>query len=245
MMCGAFTLAAQDFLITMKSDTLLGKTKIMPYDVVDRVQINDGIHKNQFTATQIKLLFLNNEFYGPVRTENGYRMMKLVKLGYVCRYLGRGQNTLTYDVDYLVRQDGQTLEVPNVTFRKGILEFFKDCKTIEEKMNEEKLGKKHLDRIIELYNQCIDQQTRASRGTPAVDEGDPKLVAMNSLKKKLEPSTLTSKTDAIDILNDMIDKVKKRQPVPKYLLESLKGILKDVPDYQPELEKLTQALITQ
>ena len=245
ILCCSLPVTAQDYLVTQKNDTLRGKVKIMPYDVIDRITINDGITKNQFTAVQIKFLILQNEPYGPVRTESGYRMMKLVKAGYVSRYVGRELNTLTYDVDYLVKQDGRTLEVPNVTFRKGILDFLKDCSDIEEQISKEKLGKKNLDRIIEIYNLCIDRQTRSSRGTPAVDEADPKLVSLTNLKNKLVLGNLSSKTDAVDVVNDMLDKVRKRQTVPKYLVESLRGLLKDAPDYQVELDKVIAVISPQ
>ena len=245
ILCCSLPVTAQDYLVTQKNDTLRGKAKIMPYDVIDRISINDGIVKKQFTAVQAKFLMLQNEPYGPVRTEAGYRMMKLIKAGYISRYVGRGQNTLTYDVDYLVKQDGRTLEVPNVTFRKGILDFLKDCNDIEVQIDKEKLGKKNLDRIIEIYSLCIDRQTRSSRGTPAVDEADPKLVALTNLRSKLELGNLSSKTDAMDVVNDMLDKVRKRQTVPKYLVESLKGLLKDAPDYQVELDKVVAVISPQ
>ena len=175
-------------------------------------------------------------------------MMKLITRGHLSLYKGRRSNqygnNYGYDVQYLVKRDGSVLEEPNIGFRKLMIRFLDDCKSLEEKIEKENLVKKDIDRIITLYNDCIERQTRQTliETPPSVDPSDPALVALGELKSKLEASQPATQKDAVDILNDMSNKVKSHQAVPNYLIESLKGILKDSPEYQSDVEKVTSLL---
>ncbi len=239
---------AQDYVVTAKNDTLKGTAVILDYDIIDRVELVKDKKKNNFTAIQLKAVLMKGEMYHPIRTEHGYRMMKLITHGHLSLYKGRRSNqygnSYGYDVQYLVKRDGNVLEEPNLGFRKLMIRFLDDCKSLEEKMEKENLVKKDIDRIITLYNDCIESQTRETfvETRLSVDPSDPALVALGELKSKLEASQLATQKDAIDILNDMSNKVKGHQPVPNYLIESLKGILKDSPEYQSDVEKITSLL---
>ena len=239
---------AQDYVVTAKNDTLIGIATIYDYDIIDRVELVKDQKKNNFTAIQVKGVFMKGEMYHPIRTENGYRMMKLIRYGHLSLYKGRRSNqygnSYGYDVQYLVKRDGNVLEEPNIGFKKLMIRFLDDCKSLEDKMTKENLAKKDIDRIITLYNACIESQTwqKLVETPPSVDPSDPALVALGELKSKLEASQLATQKDAIDILNDMSNKVKSHQAVPNYLIESLKGILKDSPEYQSDVEKVTSLL---
>ncbi len=242
---GTYPALAQDYVVTTRNDTLRGVAKILEFDILDRIDLIDGKKKNHFTCIQIKTLSMNGETFSPIKGSNGYRLMKLVKPGYLSLYLGKQSNTMSspnfhYDVQYLVKRDGSVQEVPNLGFKKAIIRFLDDCKSLKDKIVKENLGKKDLDQIITFYNECIESQTISSRidATPAVGSEDPTLIALGDLKAKLEAGQLPNRRDAIDILNDMSNKVKSRQPVPNYLMEGLKGLLKDSPEYQSDLEKV-------
>ena len=188
---------------------------------------------------------MNGETFSPIKGGNGYRLMKLVTPGYLSLYLGKQSNTMSspnfhYDVQYLVKRDGSVQEVPNLGFKKRVMEFLEDCFSMKDKITKEGLGKKDLDQIIDAYNICIEDQTKSAHpsSAPVRTDADPALIAMNELKTKLQASQLTAKKDAIDILDDMSNKVKANQTVPNYQLEGLKGLLKDSPEYQSDLEKI-------
>ena len=243
---GSWVAQAQDYVVTLKNDTLKGVAKISDYDVIDRIDLMDQKKKNHFTAIQVRTLFMNREIFNPIRTDDGYRMMKLAKAGYLSLYKGRRPNSSAsdpsnYDVSYLIKRGGSVIELPNLTFKKAMIDFLKDCNIMKEKIEKENLGKKDLDQIITDYNNCIENQTHP---TPIalVSSSDPTLIALGKLKTKLEASQLSSKKDAVDILNDMSDKVRGNQPVPNYLMEGLKGLLKDAPEYQSDLEKILSLL---
>ncbi len=245
----SWLLQAQDYVVTAKNDTLQGTATIYDYDIIDRVEVLKDKKKNNLTAIQVKAVFMKGDMYHPIRTDHGYRMMKLIRQGYLSLYKGRRSNqygnSYGYDIQYLVKRDGSILEEPNLGFKKLMVRFLDDCKSLEDEMLKEDLAKKDLNRIITLYNECIDNQTRQNivDTPPVVDPSDPTLVALGALKSKLEASQAATQKDAIDIINDMSNKVKSHQPVPNYLIESLKGILKDAPEYQSDIEKVT-ALLT-
>lgn len=234
--------SGQDYVVTLKSDTLLGRVKIMAYDLIDRIQVNDGKKKQHFTAIQVRLAVVGKETFQPVRIENGYQMMQLVNPGFLALYLARRPNSLSYEIQYLVKRDGSAMEVPNLSFRKNVSEFLKECLTVSQKIDNGELTRKNLSQIIVEYNTCLDNQAKSIVDKTPVDADDARLLALTALKKKVEGIQMPSQKDALDLLNDIREKVRNKQTVPNYLMESLKGMLKDIPECQAELEKVLGTL---
>jgi len=232
---------APDRVITTKNDTLIGKVKILGYDVIDRIQVNTDKTKHQFTAVQVKAVQLDNQWYGPVRTDYGYRMMKLMISGFLSLYVGRAEHSLVYDVDYVVRRDGRTMQVPNLTFKKGMAEFLDDCEEVSEKIKNNKLSKKDLTQIINEFNDCKDHPPAPADVADVVNANDSRLVALQALKSNIEKSNLPARTDALELLSDMTDKVRKGKTIANYQIESLKGMLKDS-GFQSDLDQLVTLL---
>lgn len=233
---------SQDYVVTLKNDTLRGEAKIMTYDFIDRVQVTEGKKKTQFTAIQVRSVNIEKEAFHPVLTIDGYRLLKLVTPGYLSLYLARPPEGDRYDVPYLVKRDGSALEVPNLTFKKAIGRFLDDCAMMNQKIAEGEFGRKNLEQIIKDYNACIDNQTNTIHAQTVSQDG-PKMRALTLLTNKIgQASSLPSQKDALDILKDITEKAKNNQTIPNYLLEGLKGLLKDYPDSQPELEKVLDLL---
>ncbi len=235
---------AQDMVITLKNDTLRGKAKLMTSDKIDRIQINDGKTKNIFTAIQLKSVVMNQELYHTVRTLDGYQLMKLVSPGFLSLYMGRRLSSLTYDDQYLVKQNGDVLEVPNLTFKKSMGNFLDDCVNMKQRIKDEKLGIGDLTKIITEYNLCIDRQTAAARPTALVSTEDPKMLALSNLRSKLISGAVSVPANAMDMLDDITDKVKNSKPVPSYLLDGLYEHLKDHPTCKGELDEVMKLLKT-
>jgi len=233
---------AQDIVVTAKGDSLTGKAKIMAYDVIDRVQLQEGKTKKQFTAVQIQGVRVNDVWYGPVRTEYGYRLMKVLQSGFLSLYLGRAQNSMVYDVQFLVRRDGRIMEVPNLTFKKSMQEFLSDCPKVQDDLASEKLTKKDVLTIVKEFNSCLG--TSAAKNADrvvVVADTDNRITAIQHLKDNLTNSDIASRTDAIDILNDLQDKIRKNQTIANYQIEALRGMLKGTV-VESESEKLVEML---
>jgi hypothetical protein len=232
---------AQDVVVTAKGDSLAGKAKIMVYDIIDRVQLTEGKSKKQFTAVQIQSVRVSDVWYGPVRTEYGYRLMKLIEPGFLNLYLGRAQNSMVYDVQYLVRRDGKTMEVPNLAFKKSMQEFLSDCPKVEEDIAADKLTKKDVAAIVKEFNACLQSSSPKNADHPVVADTDNRISALQHLKDNLSNSDIPARTDAIDILNDMQDKIRKNQTIANYQIDALRNMLKGTV-VESESEKLVEML---
>lgn len=227
---------AQNYLVTLKMDTLRGDVRILTYGNIDRPEVNSPEGKKHFTAIQVKTVFLNNEVYNPVRTENGYRMMKRVSSGFLSLYLGRQPNGFEYDTEYLVKRDGSSIEVPNLSFKKVTSNFLKECENLSNRIKKNEFSRKDINKLISEYNNCIDTQTKQANLSSSTALEDPTLIALNSLKAKIENSSIASKKDALDVLTDIGGKVASGQSIPNYLTESLRSFFKETPELQPEVE---------
>ncbi len=248
MFFSSLTALADDYIVNLKNDTLRGKVSILTYGTMDRAQVI-GADKKKTTLTAIQLLAVsfNNEIYNPVRTNFGYRMMKLVRPGFVALYLGRrttgpSDTGFYYDVQFLVKRDGNSIEVPNLSFKKTMTNFLDECADIKTKIEKEDLRRADLDKILSEYNNCIEEQTRQSKSKTALETDNPKIAQLNDFKAKVEASSLSGKKDALEILNDVVSKVQQRQSVPNYLVDGLKNILKESPELAGEFDKIASSL---
>jgi hypothetical protein len=232
----------QDYVITLKNDTLRGEVRILTFDVIDKVEIKEGKKKQILTAIQVKSISVGGKIYRPVRVVEGYKMMQLVKPGFLSILLGRRENNMDYEVQYIVRLDGAALEIPNIGFKKNMKDFLSDCPILSQKIEEGKLGRKNVEQIVDEYNLCLDKaRSREVSTIPAettVVTEDPRLVALAELKAVLQKLSFNNQKDALDIVGDLSEKVRNKQAIPRYLIESLKGLLKDVPDTQSATDKV-------
>jgi len=229
--------AQTNYVITSKADTLYGKVRILSYDQLDRVQVEAGKKKEIFTALQVLSVSIDSQVYKPVQYEKKIYLMKQVKSGYLSLYAFRMENQSSYDGRFLVKLDGSTLEVPNITFKKWMENFLEDCKSTAEKIKSGELTKKDIEKIIDDYNDCMKNQGSITPA-PVVETGNDTLQMIESLRKKIEAEEFPSKKDALDLLRDIQGKVSKNESVPNYLTEGLKSYLSSVPALTEDLNKL-------
>ncbi len=231
-----------DYVITVKGDTLYGAPKILSYDIIDRVELTVDKKKKSYTAREVRSIFMDSITYHSIRHDNRYEYMVLLKSGYLSLYGFRVEKQFTYDGRYLVKLDGEAIELPNIGFKKTMQEFLKNCESVSDLVKSGELGKKHLDSLITLYNSCIDQNSKpTSLPNTQVTDTKVSLPALVALQGKIEQSTLDSKQDVLDLLKDINNKIQSSQAVPNYLIEGLKGYLVKT-EFNSDLETLIEAL---
>ena len=166
--------------------------------------------------------------------------MKLVYPGpLLSRFLARSVPGGEYDAQYLVKATGKALEVPNLKFRKQVAIFLGDCDSIEQKLEAKKLGKNSLNLVVDEYHRCIENQTKVA----FAESIDPRLIAIGELRNKVEGNhSFLSRNDALDVLNDMHDKIKENKKVPNYLAESLRSVFKGTQEYEADVEMILKLL---
>ena len=122
-----------DYAVTSKGDTLKGKVKIFTYDLLDRVQVAVDKKKKMFTCLEVRPVSIDKEIFHTVKYEQGYRFMKIIKPGFLSLYGFRLTNQMSYDGQFLVKKDGSSMEIPNLTFKRSMANFLGECKEVEER----------------------------------------------------------------------------------------------------------------
>ncbi len=230
-------LMGQDFLITTRQDTVRGKITIEPSGKVDKLLVNVNGRKAEYAAYSVVSFSVGGNRYQPVRIPEEIRFMLVGKAGSVSLCYARQVPGAPFDIPYLVKVSGESMEVNNLRFKRSVTKFLSDCATIQHKIESDSLGRDDLEEIVDRYNKCIEMQTTTAF---AVTE-DPKLAALNAFNKKLEKESGIP-ADAREILKDLYLKVKEGKPVPNYMADGLRETLKDFPSYREDLESLLVVL---
>jgi hypothetical protein len=234
--------SAQDFLVTIKGDTLLGTVKIL-YGPDKKVQVaQKGKSKTTLHLFQVSYYNQAGEIFKPVKGPAGYTFMKLVKSGYLSLYAFQMENQTTYDGMFLVKKDGQSLEVPNLNFKKMLKGYLSDCPDIVIKIDQGEYPKKDLEKLIDDYNACIENKSVSiQKATAVTAEKTKKINSWDVLEEKVKAqSEFEGKTNALEMITEIKSKISKGEKVPNFLLEGLKSSLP-----QPELQEFLQSALTE
>jgi hypothetical protein len=235
--------SAQDYLITSKGDSIAGEIKPLSFGPEKKVQIMVDGKKNVYSIYQTRSFRFKNEIYQPVKKDNGYVFMKLLKEGYLSLYAFQMENQVTYDGRYMMKRDGSGLEVPNLTFKKSMIRYLNDCPSVTEKIDAGALGKKSIDTIIDAYNQCIANNTiDHTQSIAQVKKQQKKISAWDVLEEKVKgKSDFEGKSDALEMIADIRDKIKRNEKIPNFLLDGLKSSLSKT-DLTAEYESAVQEI---
>ncbi|MBS1543529.1 MAG: hypothetical protein JST14_07845 [Bacteroidetes bacterium] len=247
---------SQDYAITLKGDTLRGKANIMNYDILDRVDFFDlkQDKKFKFTSIQLKEVGMNGHRYQTIRTDYGFRMAQLEKEGYLSLYLAQSPRGTNYEVQWLVKKDGSSIEVPNLAFKRTMMEFLSDCDEVSNRIKKEELHRKELALIIDQYNNCLASRSNVAQPvataiavtpvaeTVSTQPSNPQADDLTKLKDEIsaDPS-MASKNDLLDLMTDIIQKVKDQKAVSRYQLDFFEGMVKGTP-YEEKAGKVIASL---
>lgn len=234
----------QDYLVLSTGDTLRGTVKPLPSDKLDQVQVTINKKKKVYKATQVRTMYFKGEIYNPYGLETSIRFMKLLKPGYLSLYAFRMDNQNTYDGRYLVRKDGQSMEVPNLAFKKSMITFLEDSPEVASKVKSGKYGRNDLNQIIDEFNAAIDANTTAQKSLVKITQkSKTQLQLLDTLKKNVEAQPeFASRKDALDLIADMQSKLERGETLSNYLLTGLKGYLDPVEAVKPDLLRFLDAV---
>ena len=224
---------AQDYLVTTKQDTLRGKLTISGYTTSDRAVLMADNKRSEFQAYLVLAVRIDSNTFVPVRTPEAFRLMQLKKRGLVSLCLGRQAPGTPYNIPYLVKLSGESMEVNALRFKRSMARFLSECGTVRQKIEEGSLGRNDLEKIVDTYNRCLEQQTTVA----FTSTEDPKLTAITAFNQKLS-SDSSIPAEAREILKDLYAKVKEGRSAPNYLKEGLREALKAHPAYTADLEQL-------
>jgi hypothetical protein len=228
----------QDYIVTIKSDTLHGDIKLMSYDLMDRVHLAQGKKKSTYTALQVRRVVLNGEQFTPVKFENGVRLMKIIESGILSLYTFRGPQQGGYDTKVLQKLGRNSVEAPNLGFKKIVGELTKECPDVSEKIDNGDLGRNDLEKIVTEYNKCVGARNQEKIEAAMPKQTTPASELVEKLKTKVGESDLSNKTDVNGLLDSINERLKKNEPVPAYMKEGLKGYLGSREDMKADMDQL-------
>lgn len=229
---------SQDYVVTLKSDTIRASVKILSYDLMDRVQAGSGKGKTVFAATQVRRVFYGGEFYAPIKYDNMIRMMKIIRTGFLSLYSYRPPNQMSYDGRLLVKMGAEPQEVPNLGFKKYVGGLVEDCPDVADRVKVGTLDRKNIEQLVDDYNKCVQATQERRLDVAAEKVVTPTTEVVEQLRTKVNNSDLAAKQDVNDLLGSISEKIKKNEPVPAYMKEGLKGYLAGRDDFKEDLEKL-------
>lgn len=235
---------SRDYLVTQKGDTVVGDIKALTYGSDKKVQVTGTDKKKSvFPMFQVKAYSIKNEIYQPVKGPNGYTFMKLIKSGYLSLYAFQMENQVTYDGQFLLKKDGSGTEVPNLGFKKILKNFLSECAVVADNVDKGMYSKKDIMQIIDDYNSCINNRTADHDMVIAKRvETSKKISAWDVLETKVkEKSDFTGKSDALDMIADIKNKIAKSEKVQNYVIEGLKSTLANA-GLQTELDNALKEL---
>jgi hypothetical protein len=228
----------QDYIVTMKGDTLRGEARIQSYDLMDRVQHVNGRKKTTYTAVQVRQLSMNSELYAPVKLDNAIRMMKVIRSGFLSLYSFRYPNQMSYDGRLLVKMGTTSQEVPNIGFKRFIGSLVEDCPEVAEKVDAGEFTRNNVEELVDTYNKCVAANQERRFESVTEKKSNPTIDFAEELRTRVNASDLTTKTEVNDLLNSITEKVKRNEPVPVYMKEGLKGYLSQREDFKADADQL-------
>jgi hypothetical protein len=219
---------AQDYVVTTKSDTLYGSVKPITFSTDKKVQVTTADKKKTvFSILQVRSFSLKDEVYTPVRTPKGYVFMKLLKPGYLSLLAFQIENATGYDGMYLLKKDGNGIEVPNLAFKKIVSGFLDDCADVNRKIASGEFTKRNLDKLVDEYNACVKSRTESQDQVIATNKQvAEKINAWDDLEAKVKAKEdFQGKQDALDMITDIKSKINRKEKVPNFIVEGLKSSL--------------------
>jgi len=239
---------SQDYLVTLQRDTVTGDIDILLPDALsESIVINSAGEKTRYKAYQFITAYIDSSFYRPVKLGDKYRLMKVVKDGYLSLMLFRPDNSYEFGSQYLLKKTLEGLEISNIGFRKRVTEYLKECPELVAKIDEKVYKKADLLTIVDAFNGCLESKTE-ERYVEAEAESQPEAEPTQDVRRNAQ--TTIGLIDAIKskipenqselhtLLADIKTKLTNEQPVPSYLIGALKDQTRDMVDIQEDVQEL-------
>lgn len=234
-----------DYVVLAKGDTLYGKVTHLNYGIEQKVQLVDSNRKKiVYNIVQVKAFHLKTDDYHVVKMYDRYKFMKLVVPGYASLYQYQEDDRTTWDGRFLYKMDGTGLDVPNIGFKRRMVEFMKDCPQVAAQLDSGTLVRNDLVDIVQQYNACIENNTLVSKteGAAAVQATVAKVSPWNELESAVkESASLEEKESVLEMISEARSKTERGEKIPNFILDGLKKSLAREPALSELLTKAIEA----
>jgi len=214
--------AKDDVVVTAKGDTLRGKVSLQTGDANanDKLVIKIDRKRKYLPAYKVRNIALENgEKYRTIKLSERYQFVKVIIDGSYLSYCMYVDETAidknNFSEPLLITIDGQQHAISFISFKSRILNFLADCEEVSGKISSGEYKRKDIEKIIVDYNACIDAKSNSRRAVlPNSDKG----VGINRLIEAIRKEAIfENKTDLIEMLEDVKNKIQTGKAVPSYL----------------------------
>jgi len=231
--------AQSDYLVTTRGDTVRGELKLLFYGPEKKVQVKTEKDKTIYSILNTKSFYYQNEIHQPAKGPDGYVFMKLLKPGYLSLLAFQMDKATSYDGRFLLKADGNGIEVPNLGFKKQMSKFLSDCDAVSVKLDQDGYSKKDLEIIVDEYNKCITGKTNeVQRAIATGRDTGTKTNSWDALAENIKQQPdFDGKATALEMTTDIKSRIQRGEKVPNFVVDGLKSTLAQQPDLKEALEK--------
>lgn len=234
-----------DYVVTIKGDTIKGDLVIhLRSGKPQSASIKTADNKQLFKVYELQGAGkADGTVYRTKKILGKYQFAQLIKEGYLSYYMYSAEEIQAekFSLPVLIKRDGQTQTFSNMVFKKRISEFLDDCETVKLKFDNNAYKRKDLLKIIDEYNDCIEQKTNRRERKP-VTAGPVDQDKLNRVKELVQAAnqeaSLAKQSEILEMLHDVEQKVENGEAIPGYLAGALKENLADYPDLLALLEAI-------
>jgi hypothetical protein len=231
-LCFCVQISAQSYMITTKGDSLVGKIQIRENRAGNEfVRFKSGKIKETYEIFQIKkIIDKDGKKLVPINVEGKYRFGLVEMEGYLSKYLYTSpEGNLKFQSEVLIKVDGSTQIVPGaIGFRNTLSKFIKECPEVSNAVKNKAYDRNELEKIITDFNACMNEKSVVSTN-PEKAQSLPSNSLMSKLedfKQQLNKSLkVKNKEEAIDMFNDIAEKLLRGEEIPSYLSNGFKELI--------------------
>lgn len=190
-------LAQNDFVAINNGDTIYGKVMFdLPESLTESVTIKNDDGKQSFKSNRIVLVQAKGKTYRSIRYANKYRLMQEVIPGYLSLFKYRDSG-FEFSTNFLYKATGEGIATSSISFKRSIANFLSECPKLSSAIADKVYGFRDIKEVVARYNStCI--------------------------KEVSQSSTKVDLRELQHLLDDILSRQEKGEPVPDYLKTAVK-----------------------
>ena len=150
-----FLVAQNDYLITLKGDSLVGKIDLRQARFYDELTIKTDEGKQNFRVYAIKKVVKEENTFEMVTFNNKKVFGQVVEKGSKASlYLVRNDGNQSFVNKLITKNDGKSAVLQVVKFKNTITKLFDDCPELIERLDNKEFSMQNLSELLQFYEDC-------------------------------------------------------------------------------------------
>ncbi len=229
-----------NYLVLSNGDTLIGESTLIDNlnANVMKVQIKTADGKQFFNALEILEYHQDGKLYKPIKVYDIITIGELKSEGYLSLYYYKNKGEYQFSQGFLQKLNGESIILPNIGFKKIMADFLGDCPDISAQILERTLTSKHLDEIIDSYNECMNLITQTKINSPSIQVDEELNDLVNDIKATINSSEAENKSDFNELITDIQTRIQEKKDIPSYMMSAVRDMARENEDLLKKIEVL-------